>query len=262
MKKYLKRVVKLVKLDEMQILPGHLAFHLIFLIIPTFSFIGFLASIYSTDFLNILSKNIPNAVVNIINGAKNINSYNIIIFLIISLWLSSKGCKAIIISSNILFKIKDQNNFKIQIKSFLMVIILFILISFVLIVPTLGNIIISNLSSNIINVVGKVYHIINYPLSIILMFFLIKLLYFMSPTKKIPSKYLNKGSLFTTITWLFLSRGYSYYLNNYINYNIYYGDIANLLILFLWIYMLSYLFTIGMALNADNYFVSKLVNKM
>ena len=44
----------------------------------------------------------------------NPNPYNIILFLIISLWLSSKGCLAIIETSNVLYKI---NSFQFYSKS-------------------------------------------------------------------------------------------------------------------------------------------------
>ena len=249
-KKYIKRIMKLVKLDEIQILPGHLAFHLIFLIIPISSFINLLSSIYTNNISNIISKNIPIQALNIINNS--INPSNIIIYIILSIWLTSRGCKAIITSSNILFKIKDKDKIRLQIKSFFMAIILFVLINFVFLVPTLGNIIIDLINPKL----GNYLIILNYPISITLMFILIKSLYYMAPNKKI--KNMNKGTIFTTISWLLLSKIYSYYLNNYTNYNMYYGELSNILILFLWIYLLAYIFTIGMVLNADDYFVSKL----
>ena len=75
----------------------------------------------------------------------------------------------------------------------------------------------------------------------------------MAPNKKI--KNMNKGTMFTTIAWLLLSKIYSYY---YTDDNMQYGEVSKILILLLWIYLLAYIFTIGMVLNADDYFVSKL----
>ena len=247
MKKNLNRIIKLVGLDEMRILPGHLAFYN--------SFVGLLANFYSVDITKVLSKNIPLRALTMFNDVSNPNPYNLIIFLILSLWLASKGCQAIVISSNFLYKIKDKDIINLKIKSFLMVIILFILISFVFLVPLLGDILIKILKLN--NLVS-IKNILYYPISIVLMFFLIKSIYFIAPSKKIPSKCLNKGTIFTTITWLFLSRVYSYYLNNFNNYDLYYGSLSNLLILLLWVYLLAYLFTMGMSLNANDYFISKL----
>ena len=261
-KQYIKRVIKLVRLDEMRILPGHLAFYFLFLIIPICSFIGMLASVYSLDMNAILFQNIPLAALTIIEDAMHPNPYNVVIFFFLSLWLSSKGCKAIIVCCNLLFKIKDKDSLKLQIKSLLMVFVLFVLISFVFLVPLFGDRIIHFLTSNLtekgIVVIKKVYSLLNYPVSLILMFGLIKTLYYMAPSRKIPNKYMNKGAIFTTLTWFFLSKGYSYYLNHFNNYNLYYGNLSNLLILLLWVYLLAYLYIIGMSLNANDYFISKL----
>ena len=64
---------------------------------------------------------------------------------------------------------------------------------------------------------------------------------------------MNKGSIFTTIMWLLSSRIYSFYLNNFNHYNLYYGNMSNILILLIWIYLISYIFVIGMSINASNY---------
>ena len=251
MKKYLNKIIKVVKLEEMRILPGNLAFSLIFLIIPFASFIGLILSNNYLEIKNFLANNVPFDVINIIESAMNPNPYNIILFLIISLWLSSKGCLAIIETSNVLYKIKDNNIIKLRIKSILMIIILFILISFMILINVFGDIIL-----DLINIDS--FKIIKFPISLLLMFFLIKILYFLAPSKKIPNKYMNKGSLFTTISWFFLLRIYSYYLNNYNNYSFYYGNLSSILILLLWVYLLSYLFTIGLSINVSDYLVSKL----
>lgn len=261
---YVKRIVKLISLQEMQILPGHLAFNIILMIIPIFSIIGVLGN--SLGFNNIpngLKGNIPDAVMIIIESALNLESsgFNMLLFIIFSLWMVSGGCRAISISSDVLYKVKNVSKIKTYIKSFLMVLVLFILIGFVIVVPVLGDFIVNFLNNYLKEegamIITNIYHLLKYPLSIILMFILIKFLYTMSPNFRIKSKYMNTGAWFTTISWFTLIRVYSYHLNNYSNYNLYYGSLSNLLILFVWIYLLSYLFTIGLALNADNYLRDK-----
>lgn len=106
-------------------------------------------------------------------------------------------------------------------------------------------------------ILTTIYHLLKYPLSIIMMFILIKFLYTMAPSIRIKSKYMNNGAIFTTLSWFLLTRIYSYHLNNYSNYNLYYGSLSNILILLVWVYLLAYIFMIGLSLNADNYFFSK-----
>ncbi len=266
-KNYLKRILKLIRLDEMEILPGHLAFYLVLMIVPVCSLVGIFTSVFKIDgIIQILNNNVPKAVISLIDGAMNTNTnnYNILLFLIFSLWLSSNGTKAIIISSNLLFKIKEKDTIKIRIKAISMVLILFLLIAFIIVVPVLGDLIISTLTNNFkesaTSIITNFYHILKYPLSVFLMFFLLKILYTLAPTEKIDSRYMNNGAWFTTISWLVLSRIYSYHLNNYSNYNIYYGSLSNILILLVWVYLLAYIFTIGLSLNADNY-LNKMLEK-
>ena len=262
-KSYIKRIIKLVSPQEMQILPGHLAFNIVLMIVPIFSIIGVLGSnIEVNTLISGLENYVPNAVLSIIESALNADStgYNLFLFIIFGLWVVSGGCRAIINSSDILYKVKEVSAIKKYIKSFIMVIVLFLLIGFVILVPVLGDTIINFFNNyfkgNIMSFISSLYHFFKYPITIVLMFLLIKVLYTMAPSLKVRSKYMNHGAWFTTISWFILTRIYSYHLNNYSNYNVYYGSLSNILILFVFVYALSYIFMIGLSLNADNYFVS------
>lgn len=261
--KYIKRIIKLVSLQEMKILPGHLAFNIVLMIVPIFSIIGVLGSrIGLENIVGILENNVPDALLSIISSALNLNieSYNIFFFLIFSLWMVSGGCRAIINASDMLYKVKEKSALKDYIKSFFMVIVLFFLICFVIFVPFLGDLIINFFNNHIENtailIITKIYHFLKYPLSIILMFILIKNLYTIAPSIRIKSKYMSKGAWFTTLSWFLVARVYSYQLNNYSNYNLYYGSLSNILILLVFVYFMAYLFTIGLSLNADDYLTS------
>ena len=243
-KNYIDRIVKLVTQKEMSILPGHLAFNIVMMIIPIFSVIGVLgANLDLNQLLSSLENNVPNAIMDVITSAINTNtsSFNFFLFLFFSFWITSSGCRALISASDILYKVKTVNPIKKYLKSFLMVIILFLLIGFIIIVPVLGDLIINLLTQ----IFGRsaflegLYHI----------------LYLISPNIKIKHKYMNNGAFFTTVSWFLLMRIYSYHLNNYSNYNLYYGSLANILIILVWVYLMAYLYTIGLALNADDYFI-------
>ncbi len=263
-KKYLKRIIKLIQLEEMQILPGHVAFNIVLMIVPVFSLIGVLGSKLDVSKISLqLTNNVPNAVLNILESALTFNpkGFNVFLFTLFSVWLVSNGCKAIILASNMLFKIKNTSNLKIILKSFQMVFMLFALIGFVIIVPIFGDFIMKFLSHHLREsgamFIDNLYHFLKYPISIILMYFLIKFIYSIAPSEYISSKYMRKGAWFTTISWLILSRIYSFHLNNYSKYSLYYGNLSNILILLVWVYLMAYIFTIGLSLNADDYLTYK-----
>jgi membrane protein len=74
----------------------------------------------------------------------------------------------------------------------------------------------------------------------------------MAPDEKIKSSYVNKGAIFTTISWTLTTAIYSFYINNIANYGKIYGTLSNIVILMLWFWLLSYAFVIGLVLNYKN----------
>ena len=260
----LKRVLNIVKLEEMRILPGELAFFMVLSVFAIFPVLGLIGSSFvSTELVSSIDETLPSAVSSILKSLLNVDSsgYSIILFLLFSLYFASDGCMALIITSNVIYKIKNKNQIKQKIKAFFMTFVLIALILFIVIVPAFGELIINTISNNypgkLIDTISYVYQLLKYPISFILIFICIKILYTLAPDDKIPSKYCNYGTLFTTILWILITRVYAIYLNNINTYNIFYGSLANVVILLFWIYLLAYVFTMGMAFNAEKYFISQ-----
>ena len=82
---------------------------------------------------------------------------------------------------------------------------------------------------------------------------LIKVIFTIAPDKHIPSKFMNRGAWFTTIGLIISSLIYSYYANNIANYSYIYGNLANIMVLIMFVYVISYLLVVGIALNANIY---------
>ena len=61
----------------------------------------------------------------------------------------------------------------------------------------------------------------------------------MAPDKKIPSRNVTGGAIFTTFGWVVITDIYSYYISHYANYSVFYGSLANIIILMLWVYFLA-----------------------
>ena len=79
----------------------------------------------------------------------------------------------------------------------------------------------------------------------------------MAPDKRISSHYVKKGALFTTIGWIVVTSIYSYYANNLANYDLWYGGLSNIIVLMIWIYILAYILVLGIAINTNNYELTK-----
>ena len=133
----------------------------------------------------------------------------------------------------------------------LFIVILFL---FILVVPLLGNSIIGllhyfNLDIQTTEIIINTLNFLRGPFSWLVIFVFIKIIYTMAPDKKIPSRNVNGGAVFTTIGWIVTTSIYSHYIRDFANYSIFYGALANIVILMLWVYFLSYIFVIGMAMN-------------
>lgn len=262
-KTFMKKVLEMIKKPEMRILPGQLAFFLLLSIIPLGAIVAVIAAEFSLsidNIINVINDNLPKEIaefiIQIIDG-KSL-SMNIIIFCISGFILASNGPHSMITASNILYKIKDKDYLTRRIKAIIMTIVLVLLFIFMLIVPAFGdkiiNLIINYISNSQLNtLVSTTYNILKYPLSLFIVYFFVKLLYTMAPDTHIKSRETTTGAIFTTIGWLLSTEVYTFYVSYFGRYNLLYGSVANLIILFLWIYLLSYIFVLGMALNASSY---------
>ena len=263
-RKMLGRIWKIFKLEEMRILPGQLAFFMALSVFALFSVFGLIGSSFiSSELINSMDHSLPAAVSSILKSLMEVESsgLSITLFLVFSIYIASSGCEAIIITSNVIYKIKNNMTIKQSIKAIFMTLILISLILFVVLVPAFGELIINAIAKDspgkLIDTIRFIYDILKYPLSFLLIFIDLKILYTLAPNKKIPSAYNNYGTLFTTVMWIIITRVYSLYLNNFNTYDIFYGSFGNVVIMLFWVYLLAYVFTMGMAINAEYYFKSQ-----
>lgn len=260
-RRYFKKAIEYVSKPEMRILPGQLAFFIVVSLIPLLALVGTLAGYFSvsTDkFINILETVVP------FDGLEGMLSYasgkgitfNIAVFFISAFVLASNGTHSMIIASNEMYKIKGSRILHRRLKAIGMTFVLVLTFLFLLLVPVFGDTIYSILTSNISNKQAvlfgyNLYRLIQYPISLILVFYNIKLLYTIAPDREIKAKTTSTGAIFTTIGWILATKIYSIYIDSFSNYNIFYGNISNILILLMWVYILSYIFVLGMAINAS-----------
>lgn len=259
---FFKKVISIITKPEMRVLPGHLAFFFVLSIIPLIALIGAIASRFSIPMEALeeyLLSALPGTVAELFTNAIERDSinFNIFVFFFSAFLLASNGTHSMIIASNEIYKIKSDNVLKRRLKAIGMTSILLGIFLFLILVPVYGDTIFTIIQQNSKNqalttFIYRVYQIIKYPITIIVIYLNIKLLYVLAPDKKIRSKTTTKGALFTTISWILTTEIYTFYIGTFSNYDVFYGSISNLVILLLWIYILSYIFVLGMAINAGN----------
>jgi len=84
-------------------------------------------------------------------------------------------------------------------------------------------------------------------------FFAYSFLYYMAPAKKTKWRFISAGGTLATILSIIAFVGFTYYINNFSQYNTLYGSIGTLLIILLLMYVMSLILLIGFELNASIY---------
>lgn len=88
---------------------------------------------------------------------------------------------------------------------------------------------------------------------ILLLFFANSFLYYMAPARKTEWRFFSAGSALATALSIIALYGFSFYINNFSQYNKLYGSIGTLLIILLLMYVMSLILLIGFELNASIY---------
>lgn len=265
-KKFLSRFWELLVRPEMRVLPGQLAFFFVLSIFPMLTLLGYVGTridYFSNAFAAVLNDLLPEETANIfISFVADGKIYgNEIFFMIVGFFLVSNGTQSLIVTSNELYGFKHDNYFKQKLKSILMAIVLMSLFVFVILVLAYGNAIVNFIVSRDIfaGFSDKLYYafwLLKWPVAIIFVFLMIKFLYSVAPDEKIKSRYTNKGALLATIGWFLVTSVYSWYVSEFSNYGMFYGNIANIVVMMIWIYLLSMILSMGVALNSNIYKLS------
>jgi membrane protein len=86
---------------------------------------------------------------------------------------------------------------------------------------------------------------------LVLFFMANSFLYYLAPAKKTKWRFISAGSTLSTALSVATFVGFTYYINNFGQYNKLYGSIGTLLVIMLLMYLLSMILLIGFELNAS-----------
>lgn len=265
--KYLKNFKSIMSEPAIRILPSALAYYLFISIIPILTLIAVFCSqfrVSATDLSNVFSVILPAPVEDILTTIFNSIDKNSVsvLFIIIGFILASNGADAIILASNTLYKFKNKGFLERRIKSMFLTILLILLTVFILFVLAFGNIIVKfilglKIFASISSTMYWLFLILKWPLAIIIIYIILKIIFTIAPNEKIKSKYVSTGAMFSTIGLIISSILFSFYANNIARYDIIYGNLANIIVVLIFFYLISYFIVIGISINANNYEMEK-----
>lgn len=246
-----------------RVLPGQIAFFLVLAIFPILILLGLICSFFSIDMgtiTNVISDSFPKDVVDLLIPLLSGKGFdtNVGISMITGFIIASNGAHSIILASNTLYGFPHADIIKRRVKALFIIILMICLFIFTLLVLAFGDIIMKYIldflsSDRLAKTIYKLFILLRWPFAMFIMFFNVKLIYTLAPDWKILSRYTTKGAVFTTVGWILATMIYSYYATHFSNYDFFYGGLSSIVVLMIWIYALSYILVIGIAINVNVY---------
>jgi membrane protein len=223
-------------------------------LVPLISLACYAANIFEFDYQNIvvlLDKFVPGGIgyyiPSITSGTLSLSYIVIIIWM---LYIASNGCNTIILISNDIYGIRQSGWIRRRIKALFM--------TFMIVVFVIGLLLLSAYQGkfeaylNGLNfgptVIGALKYL-EFPFTFILLALFLRAFYNFAPDRMRNNTNINVGTIFTSVLWILVTEGYKVIATHMTNYEIIYGGLANLALLMVWLYFVSFIFVIGLALN-------------
>jgi membrane protein len=172
-----------------------------------------------------------------------------------ALFLATDGIHAMINTFNTSIQVKETRSaWKIRLISLALVVILTVLILLAITLIVFSEQALSYLQSKeLIKDSLSIFLLLAGKWLIILglFFFAFSFLFFLGPDKKLKWRFISAGSSFATILSILASLCFSFYVNQFGNYNKLYGSIGTLIVIMLWIYFNAIIILLGFELNAS-----------
>lgn len=249
-----------IKNDDVFAISSQLAYYLMLSFFPFMLFlitlIGF-SKLSSAEVLNGLTGLLPQSIVELTKlTVMEIfdNQYTGLlgISILLMIWTSSSAFRAVIKGVNKAYNFKENRSFiKRSIISMLGILALAIIIILSLSMLVFGNVI-SEYIKNVIPFYKPflfIWNMFRYAFIFIVMIFIFAGIYCMAPAKKLKLKEVISGAIFSTIGWILVSFGFSFYIDNFNNYSRFYGSLGAVFILMTWLFLISMIFILGVEIN-------------
>ena len=253
-KKYFNKIISIIKMPEMGVLPGQLAFYMLLSLVPLITLACYVAYLFEFDYTKIvtmLDQFVPGGV-NYIVPTFSVGTFSIpmVILYVWMLYIASNGCNTVILISNDIYGIRQSRWVRRRIKALFMTFMIVVFVIGLLLVSAYQGKFVSFISS--MNNGATIVHYLKYleyPLTFVLLALFLRAFYNFAPDRMRSKTNINVGTIFTSVLWIGVTEVYKVIATHMTNYEIIYGGLANLALLMVWLYFVSFIFVIGLALN-------------
>lgn len=255
------RIIVKIKNDEICALASQLAYYIVMSFFPLIIFLTSMLGFINFDISEVVSgmRNVlPESVFNLTETTvvEVLESQSISLLggsIFIAIWMASSGVRAIMRGINKAYNIVECRSFiKRTFIAYISTILLGFIIIFTLAILVFGNII-GDYLIEVLPLGGVMYYLwylIRYIFILILLITFFAALYKFTPCITLKWRQVVPGAIISTFSWVIVSLGFSFYINNFNNYSRFYGSLAAVFILMLWLFITSITIIIGAEINS------------
>lgn len=178
-------------------------------------------------------------------------SFSLVLALAVSLWSANNGVKTLFQALNIAYEEEEKRSFVwLNLVAFTftlgLMLSLIVMIAVIGVVPAVLAILnLGDISETLISV-GR------WVIMVLLAIGGLSLLFRFGPSRASAKwRWISWGSIFVTVVWLAASIGFSFYLQNFADYNATYGSLGAAIGFMLWIWLSAVILIVGAELNAE-----------
>lgn len=178
-------------------------------------------------------------------------SFSFVFAFLISFWSANNGVKTLFEALNVAYEENEKRSF--------------VWLNLVAFTFTLGAMVMGILMIAVVGVIPAILSIVNlsqfseqliavgrWALMLVLIVFGVSLLYRYGPSRETAKwRWISWGSGLATVVWIVASIGFSYYLQNFANYNATYGSLGAVIGFMLWAWISVVILIVGAEINAE-----------
>jgi membrane protein len=187
----------------------------------------------------------------IVSGSHGALGVGLVVSLLVALWSASSGTSSLIEAVNLAYDEKETRNF-VRRRGLALLLTLgglvFVLLALALVavVPLVLNILHLGL------VAAVAAQVLRWVLLVVLVILALAVIYRVAPDRDAPKfRWVSPGSIVATVLWIVGSAAFSFYVDYFSSYNKFYGALAGVVVLLLWLYLTCYIVLLGAEINAE-----------
>lgn len=243
-----------------------LAYYLLFALFPMLIFLSNLLGLLDLNISAIiqvlqqfLPKDIVGLVENYLDYVSHTSSQSMLWFaLVFTVWFPMRAAKGLMDDVRLAYHLdKPPHPVSYTIRQLIYTVVLLIVIGLTLLFSTMGKHVLGYLNHLIPE---RTLRISDYLLGIwqylrflptgLLMFAALGTLYAASLDKRQPWKEMLPGIAAALVSWMVVSIGFSFYVENFAHYSVIYGTLGAVIVLLMWLYMTAVILILGAELSA------------